>query len=149
MNTLRRYVPTAARLFLGLAFTTFGLNFFLHFIPMPAPPPKALAAIGGLLATGWLMPLAHVTELVGGLLLLSGLFVPLALALLAPVLVNILAFHLLVSPAGLGLPLALLVAEIVLARAHRAAFAPMLQARTPLPLVGGRRPAARELHAAA
>jgi hypothetical protein len=82
-------------------------------------------------------------------LLLSGLFVPLALALLAPVLVNILAFHLLVSPAGLGLPLALLVAEIVLARAHRAAFAPMLQARTPLPLVGGRRPAARELHAAA
>lgn len=149
MNTLRRYVPTAARLFLGLAFTAFGLNFFLHFIPMPPPPPKALSAVGGLLAAGWLMPLAHVTELAGGLLLLSGLFVPLALALLAPVLVNILAFHLLVSPAGLALPLALLAAEIALARAHRAAFAPMLRARTPLPAPAPGRPARGELHAAA
>lgn len=149
MNTLRRHVPTAARLFLGLAFTAFGLNFFLHFIPMPPPPPQALPVIGGLVAAGWLLPLAHVTELVAGLLLLSGLFVPLALALLAPVLLNILAFHLLASPSGLALPLALLAAEIVLARAHRAAFAPMLHARTPLPATGHGRSASRELHAAA
>ncbi len=98
MNTLRRTVPTAARLFLGLVFTVFGLNFFLHFLKMPPPPAKALAAMGGLFGTGYLMQLTHVVELVGGVLLLSGLFVPLALALLAPVIVNILAFHLFLAP---------------------------------------------------
>lgn len=149
MITIRRHVPTAARLFLGLVFTAFGLNFFLHFIPMPPPPPKALPVFGALMGTGWVMPLAHVTEVVGGVLLLSGLFVPLALTLLAPVIVNILAFHALVTPAGLGIPLAVLAAEIVLARAHRASFAPMLRARAPRTEVRQPQPAARELRAAA
>ena len=148
MNTIRRLVPTAARLFLGLVFTVFGLNFFLHFLKMPPPPAKALAAMGGLFATGYLMQLTHIVELVGGILLLSGLFVPLALALLAPVIVNILAFHLFLAPAGLVIPLAVLAAEIVLARAHRAAFAPMLHARTPLPAVAEAGQRSRELHAA-
>src|SRR5579884_2732749 len=147
MTTIRRHVPTAARLFLGLVFTAFGLNFFLHFIPMPPPPPKALAAAGALMGTGWVMPLAHVTELAAGLLLLSGFFVPLALAVLAPVIVNILAFHLLFAPAGLAIPLAVLAAEIVLARAHRAAFAPMLRARAPRADSAEARGASRELHA--
>ena len=133
MNTIRRYVPTAARLLLGLVFTTFGLNFFLHFLPTPPPPPRALAAIMGLMANGYLMQLAHATEVVAGVLLLTGFFVPLALALLAPVIVNIVAFHLLLAPSGLGLGLLVLALEIGLAWAYRAAFAPMLRARTPLP----------------
>lgn len=148
MNTLRRHVPTAARLFLGLVFTVFGLNFFLHFLKMPPPPPKALAAMGGLFGTGYLMQLTHVVELAGGVLLLSNLFVPLALAVLAPVIVNILAFHLFLAPAGLAIPLAVLAAEITLARAHRAAFAPMLRARNPLPVAADASQRSRELRAA-
>jgi uncharacterized membrane protein YphA (DoxX/SURF4 family) len=132
MHTLQKLVPTAARLFLGLVFTVFGLNFFLHFLPTPPEPPRALAFAGALFGSGYLFPLVKSIEVVSGLLLLSGLFVPLALALLAPVIVNIVAFHLFLAPAGLPIPLAILAAEIYLAWTYRAAFAPMLRLRTPL-----------------
>jgi len=133
MSTIRRHVPTAARLFLGLVFTVFGLNFFLHFLPVPPAPPRAAAFAGALFASGYLFPLLKATEVAAGLLLLSGRFVPLALTVLAPIIVNIVGFHLFLAPSGLAIPLAVLVAEIYLARTYRAAFAPMLRARTPLP----------------
>ena len=133
MHTLQKIVPTAARLFLGLVFTVFGLNFFLHFLPTPPEPPRALAFAGALFGSGYLFPLLKSIEVAAGLLLLGGLFVPLALALLAPVVVNIVAFHLFLAPAGLPIPLAVLAAEIYLAWTYRAAFAPMLHLRTPLP----------------
>ena len=132
MNTLTKHLPTAARLFLGLTFTVFWLNFFLHFLPMPPAPPRAAAFGGALFASGYLFPLLKVTEVVAGVLLLSNLFVPLALAVLAPIVVNIVGFHLFLAPAGLGLPLAILAVEIFLAVTYRAAFAPMLRLRTPV-----------------
>jgi|KBSSwiStaDraftv2_1062776.scaffolds.fasta_scaffold483114_1 uncharacterized membrane protein YphA (DoxX/SURF4 family) len=135
MRTFNRVVPIAARLFLGLGFTVFGLNSFLHFMRLPAPPPGAGAGafLGALGAGGYLFPLLNVTEVVTGLLLLSGLFVPLALAVLAPILVNIIGFHLFLEPSHLLIPLALVAAEIYLAWTYRAAFAPMVRLRTPLP----------------
>lgn len=133
MNTIRKHLPTAARLFLGLVFTVFGLNFFLHFLPMPPAPPRATAFAGALFASAYLFPLLKTTEVVAGLLLLSGRFVPLALAVLAPIVINIVGFHLFLAPDGMALPMAVLAAELYLAWTHRAAFAPMLQARTPLP----------------
>ncbi|HXJ21843.1 MAG TPA: DoxX family protein [Polyangia bacterium] len=132
MSTIRRHVPTAARLFLGLVFTVFGLNFFLHFLPVPPAPPRAAAFAGALFASGYLFPLLKATEVAAGLLLLSGRFVPLALTLLAPIIVNIVGFHLFLEPSGLPIPLAVLSAELYLAWSYRAAFAPMLRARTPL-----------------
>jgi uncharacterized membrane protein YphA (DoxX/SURF4 family) len=148
MNTLRKHLPTAARLFLGLVFTVFGLNFFLHFLPMPPAPPRAAAFAGALFASGYLFPLLKTTEVVAGLLLLRGRFVPLALAVLAPIVINIVGFHLFLAPAGMMLPLAVLTAEIYLAWTYRAAFAPMLQARTPLP-EGATIAATKPAHAAA
>jgi uncharacterized membrane protein YphA (DoxX/SURF4 family) len=133
MNTIRKHLPTAARLFLGLVFTVFGLNFFLHFLPMPPAPPRASSFAGALLASGYLFPLLKTTEIMAGLMLVAGRFVPLALAILAPIVVNIVGFHLFLAPSGMVLPLAVLVAEIYLAWTYRAAFAPMLRARTPLP----------------
>jgi uncharacterized membrane protein YphA (DoxX/SURF4 family) len=133
MHAIRRVLPTAARLFLGLVFTVFGLNFFLHFLPMPAAPPRAAAFAGALFASGYLFPLLKATEVVAGLLLLGGLFVPLALAVLAPIIINIVGFHLFLEPSGLPIPLALLAAELYLAWSYRSAFAPMLHLRTPLP----------------
>jgi uncharacterized membrane protein YphA (DoxX/SURF4 family) len=133
MRTLHKVVPTAARIFLGLVFTVFGLNFFLHFLPMPAPPPRAAAFAGALFGSGYLFPLLKSLEVAAGLLLLSGLLVPLALAVLAPIIVNIIGFHLFLEPSGLPIPLGVLAAEIYLAWTYRAAFAPMLHLRTPLP----------------
>ena len=115
MNTITKHLPTAARLFLGLVFTVFGLNFFLHFIPMPPAPPRAAAFVGALFASGYLFPLLKTTEVVAGLLLLSNRFVPLALTVLAPIVVNIVGFHLSLAPAGLPLALAMLAAELFLA----------------------------------
>ena len=148
MRTFNRIVPTAARLFLGLGFTVFGLNAFLHFMPTPAPPPGAGAFLGALGASGYLFPLLKATEIVAGLLLLSGRFVPLSLALLAPILVNIIAFHLFLEPSGLPLPLALVAAEIYLAWTYRARFAPMLHLRTTLPQQTGE-PVSKPAHVAA
>ncbi len=134
MDTIRKYLPTAARLFLGLVFTVFGLNFFFHFLPTPAnTPPRAAAFAGALFGSGYLFPLLKVTEVAAGLLLLGGRFVPLALAVLAPIVINIVCFHLFLEPSGIPLPLAILAAELYLAWTYRAAFAPMLKARTPLP----------------
>ena len=79
-----KYVPTAARLFLGLVFTVFGLNFFLHFLPTPPSPPRASAFAGALFASGYLLQLLKTTEILAGLLLLSNRFVPLALACSRP-----------------------------------------------------------------
>jgi uncharacterized membrane protein YphA (DoxX/SURF4 family) len=118
-----------ARLLLGLIFVTFGLNGFLHFVPQPPVPVPAAAFAGALGATGYMFPLIKVTEIATGLLLLSGRFVPLALVVLAPVVVNIVAFHLFLAPAGLALPFVVLTLGLYLAWTERQAFAPLFVAR--------------------
>jgi uncharacterized membrane protein YphA (DoxX/SURF4 family) len=132
MNLLRRFVPTAARIFQGLVFTVFGLNFFFHFLPMPPAPPRATAFAGALFASGYLFPLLKVTEVLAGVALLANRFVPLALAVLAPIVLNIVGFHLFLAPDGMAVPLAVLAAELYLAWTYREAFRPMLRARTPI-----------------
>lgn len=128
-NASSRKLSTAARLIQGAAFFTFGLNGFLHFLPNPSLPAAAGGFLGALFATGYMFPLIKGTEVLTGALLLSNRYVPLALTLIAPVLVNILAFHAFLAPAGLGLPLVLLATELYLAWSYRTAFAPMLAAR--------------------
>jgi len=130
MSNIASKIPSAARLLLGLVFTVFGLNGFLHFIPTPPMSGPAGAFGGAMFATGYLFQLVKSTEVIGGLLLLSNRFVPLALALLAPVVVNIVAFHTFLAPSGLPLPLLILALEIYLARSYRDAYSSMLQART-------------------
>jgi uncharacterized membrane protein YphA (DoxX/SURF4 family) len=119
----------AARILLGLVFTVFGLNGFLHFLPQPpmSGPPAEFA--GALMATGYMFPLIKGTEVVSGLLLLSGRFVPLALTLLAPVIVNIVGFHAFLAPSGIVLPLLVVALEVSVAWSYRSAFRPMLRAR--------------------
>ena len=124
-------LPTIARYLLGLVFTVFGLNFFLHFLPAPPLEGPAGAFIGALAASGYVMTIVKLVEIGAGILLLANRFVPLALALLAPIVVNIVAFHALLAPAGMILPLVVLALEVYLAWAYRAAFAPMLRARVP------------------
>ena len=97
-SVVARFGPPAARIFLGLIFFVFGLNGFLHFLPNPPLPDAAGAFMGALAKTGYMFPLIKGTEVLGGLLLLSGRLVPLALLLLAPVIVNIVGFHFVLAP---------------------------------------------------
>jgi len=126
----KRYLPMIARILMGLGFLVFGLNGFFQFMPQPkTPPPQpAMDFIGALMKTGYLMKLVSGTQVVVGALLLLNLFVPLALLLIAPVLVNIIAFHLYLAPAPAAIMPGFIFAalELYLAWAYRSYFAPAL-----------------------
>jgi len=130
MNTIQRLIPTVAGYLLGAIMMFLGMNGLLRFLPQPPVPAEAGSFLGALAATGYMFPLISLVEVVGGVMLLSGRFVPLALALLAPVVVNAVLFHAVLSPAGLGVVLIILALEIGLAAANREAYAPMLRAHT-------------------
>jgi putative oxidoreductase len=119
---------TIARYLAGVIFLVFGLNGFLHFIPLPPPSGVAGQFMGALFVSHYLT-LIFALQVIGGVLLLANRYVPLALAILAPVIVNILSFHALMAPSGL--PLALFVTVVwALVFVHvRAAFAGLFQAR--------------------
>ena len=148
MKSIQRYVPAALRILLGLVFFVFGLNGFLHFLPQPPMPGPPGAFFGALAATGYMLPLLKGTEVLAGALLLSNRFVPLALTLLAPVIVNIVLFHAALAPAGIALPIVLVVIEIALAWSYRAAFRPLLAARA-LPMAPDGDAARRDVPATA
>ena len=126
-----RVLLHVARILLGAVFFVFGLDGFLHFIPAPtAPIPEGALAFGmAMMKTGYLFQLIKGTELLAGALLLANRFVPLALVLLAPVLVNIVAFHAFLAPSGLAIPIVLVGLEIYLAWRYRGAYRAMLAAR--------------------
>lgn len=129
MSNKIQWLQQGARVVLGLVFLLFGLNYFVPFLPTP-PPPTGDAAVflTGLFASGYLMPLVKGVEVVAAVLLLSNRFVPLALVLLAPIIVNIAGFHFVLAPAY-GMPILLLALELFLAYAHRDAFAPLFKSR--------------------
>jgi len=91
-----------ARVLLGLAFIVFGLNFFLNFIPQPPPPPGLAGDYLKVFVGSGYHHAVGAVQLLSGLMLLSGLFVPLGLVILGAILFNIWTFHILMLPAGLG-----------------------------------------------
>jgi len=107
------------RSILGLIFLVFGLNFFLHFIPM-APPPagKAGAFEGGLFGAGYFFPFMKVIEIAGGLFLLINRYTAFFLLLLFPITVNICLFHAFLAPSGLPLGGLMLLIHLFLGYAY-------------------------------
>jgi putative oxidoreductase len=122
-----RIAVIIARTLLGLVFLIFGLNGFLHFIPNPPPLPAAGQFFGALFATGYMPKLIFGTQVLGGALLLLGVAVPFALVILAPVIVNVIFFHIYLSPVPAQFVPALIVAalELFLAWYYREAFGPL------------------------
>jgi hypothetical protein len=110
-----KIASTIARYLLGLIFLVFGLNGFLHFIPMP-PPKGALAAqFGGAIFASHYWVVVFSIQVLGGVLLLVNRYVVLALVLLGPVIVNIFFFHALMAPEGLPLAMVVVVLWLILA----------------------------------
>jgi hypothetical protein len=122
----RNRAQTIVRVLQGLIFTVFGLNGLLRFIPFPPPPEQAAALLEALWGTGYLIPLLTGIEVLSGVLLLSNRLVPLALAILAPIIVNICMFHAFLAPAGLPIATVVLSCELFLAWSYRAAYRPLL-----------------------
>lgn len=115
-------IAFGARVIMGLIFVIFGLNGFLHFMPTPPLTPPAQAFLSAMMATGYILPMVKATEIIGGAMLLSGGLAPLGLVFLAPVIVNILAFHLFLDPAGLPMATILTVLEAFLGFAYFGRF---------------------------
>ena len=122
-----KHLPLVARVLLGLIFVFFGVVGALA--PETDMGEDGDAFIAALKDTGYVWPMVKVTEVTSGLLLITGLFVPLALVLLAPVALNILLFHLFLSPSPGGLTVAVLVLALgaYLAHHQRSSFAAILR----------------------
>jgi len=118
-----------ARYLAGVIFLVFGLNGFLNFIPMPPPGGIAGQFMGALYASHYLWVI-FAFQVVAGVLLLANRYVPLAVAFLAPVIVNILVFHTLMAPNGLPLPLFVALLWVVIFADVRPAFKGLFQSRS-------------------
>ncbi len=126
-------MPLVARVLLGLVFLFGSVTFFLNLIPPPADMPERLKTFDeGLKASGYFFDLLKATELVCGLVLVTGLFVPLALVVLAPISVNIFLVHATLAPEGL--PLAIVIGVLLaylafVAEPYASAVRPLFRAR--------------------
>ena len=125
-----------ARILLGLPFLVFGLNHFLGFLDEPEHNAAATGFLTALGETGYMWPLIKFFEILCGVLLITGRFVPLALVLLAPLMVNILAFHVFLEPEGIPMALVLLALQLFLVRSFWGAYCSVLRA-TPASTPGG------------
>lgn len=135
------------RCVLGLIFLVFGSNLFLHFIPMPPPPEGPARDFMTALFTSHYVYVVGALQVVGGLLLLSDRSAPLALALLGPVIINILCFHAFMAPSGLPMAIVVSGLALFLLWRYRSNFAGLLVSAPPNVNSRSQQPAARTLPA--
>ena len=117
-----KIVVLIARLLLGLTFVVFGLNGFLNFLSI-GPMPSGLAGqfIGALFQSHYYYVVAGL-QVIGGVLFLANRFVPLALVLLGPIIVNILLYHVFLNPAGIALAIFVTILWLIVFYGHRQYF---------------------------
>src|SRR5438105_7675784 len=123
-----KILTNVSRFLLGFIFLVFGLNGFLHFIPMPPPSGVAAQFLGSMFVTKYLL-FVFAIQLIGGVLLLINCYVPIALTILGPIILNILLFHGLMNRDGLGLALFITILWAVVFASVRSAFAGIFEAR--------------------
>ena len=114
-------VVLIARILLGLIFLVFGLNGLLHFLKMPPMTGDAGLFVGVMAQHGY-MSFVAVLQVIGGVLLLVGRYVPLGLVLLSPIIVNVLLFHALLAPEGIVPGLLTAILDLFLLWAYRLSF---------------------------
>jgi len=129
-----KIISVIARFLLGFIFLVFGLNGFFHFLSMPAPTGVAGQFMGALFASHFLIVIFAI-QLIGAVLLLINCYVPLALTLLAPIIVNIVLIHILMAPSGLPLALVVTVLWVLVFLSVQSAFRGLLQQRVPSQLL--------------
>jgi Na+/H+ antiporter NhaD/arsenite permease-like protein len=128
-KSFTRFFPHIARVLMGLAFLFFGVMGLFQLMKAPDNLPEDIKKINAALTMAGYMKVASVTMVLVGLLLLINRFVPLALALIAPILAGILTYHIATSPSMIGPGAFLSLLELYLAWSYRKAFCPMLAAK--------------------
>ena len=122
-----KYAILVARVLLGLIFLVFGTNHIVPFLPMP-PMAGDAGAFATILMVHKYFAVIGLLEVIAGLLLLVGRFVPLAITILAPIIVNILLFSALIEHGGFAIPLVVTVLELFLLFTYRMSFAGIFSA---------------------
>jgi hypothetical protein len=128
-KSFTRFFPHIARVLMGLAFALFGVIGLFQLMKAPDDLPAGIKTVLGALTTAGYMEVVSATQALVGVLFLVNRFVPLALTLIAPILVGIITFHLAMQPSGIGPGAFLSLLELYLAWCYRAAFRPMLVAK--------------------
>lgn len=113
-----RLAVTTARSLLGLIFVVYGVNYFVPFIALPPTSPEGQALLDALAASGFFLPLLRITQLVAGVALLANRYTPLALVILAPIVVNIVLYDIFLDTAGLPMGILLLALQAFLGWAY-------------------------------
>lgn len=144
-----KLLPTILRFVLGSIFLFYGLDAFFHFAPTATVSEPASKFISALIDSGYLWTLTKIGETIGGLMLLIDLYVPLALVLIAPIVVNIFCFHLFLNPSGWAIGIypvgvTIVVAELALAWFYREYFQSLF-VRSAMPKIPQNEPTKVEL----
>jgi len=128
---MKSKITLISRVFLGLIYFVFGLNFFVEFIPMTPPPmPEAATTyMQGMMAATYFMPLLKATETIGGVLLLLGFAAPLALVVLAPITLHIVLFHGCLTPGvqNIVIPAIMAVLHVIAATRYWGIYRPLFR----------------------
>ena len=124
---MNKKLLTASRLIFGLGFLVFGLNGFINFMPTPPVSPEAGAMLGALAKTGYFFPMIKVLEILIGILILTGFFVPLAITAAFPILIGITTIHIFLNPTGLPMMILLHVLHGILVKGYWKNLAPVLE----------------------
>ncbi len=129
---MKKKAALVARLILGLLFFVFGLNGFLQFIPAPPGIPEAAMKFSGaLVETGYFFPVLKGTETICGLLLLTNIAAPLALVILAPIMIQIFLFHFFLTPGAqnVAMPIFMIILHVTAASGYWHLYRPLFARR--------------------
>ena len=124
-----KIVTAIARYLLGLTFLIFGSNMFFHFIPMGPMPTGLAGQFSAALFAAHYFYVVGAIMVISAILLLANRFVGLGLTLLGPVLFNILMFHILMNPSGVGMGAFATLLWALVAWEHRVVFEKLFAAR--------------------
>lgn len=112
-------VTKIVKILLGAIYIIFGLNFFLGFLPMPEMSGAAGVFMGGLMAAPYFFPFMKIVEIIGGILLIVGMYGAFASVILFPITLNIFLFHLFLAPAGIAMAIVMLIANVYIMFVHK------------------------------
>lgn len=130
IGEIMRIAVIIVRVLMGLLFIFASVVVLFNLVPPPPDLPERVKIfMDGMNASGYLMPLVKITELLCGIAFVTGRFVPLATVVIAPVIINIFLFHVFVDTSGLPTAVFLVFANIFLAYAHWDKFKPLLEAK--------------------
>lgn len=121
-----KIAATIVRILMGLLFLVSVLNFFFPFMPAPPMGDGAKTFIIGLSASGYLMPLVKIVELLCAIAFITGRFVPLAAVVIFPITLNIVLFHATLAPQNMGIQIFLLLGNLFLAYYYRKNYESLL-----------------------